>query len=89
MRSLILTLSLAVALPLIPSMATADSHSCDQLRQTVFNRAPARAHNLPYGALQCSAISELHLLLIRRGSYSDFELTQQIEALFRREGLIR
>ncbi|OAN79889.1 hypothetical protein A8B78_11645 [Jannaschia sp. EhC01] len=89
MRSLILTLSLALAVPLMPTMATADSHSCNQLRQSVVNRVPPVSHNLPYGALSCAAISELHLLLIRGGSYSNHYLTQQIEAVFRREGLIR
>lgn len=89
MRPLILTLSLALALPMMPTMAVADSHSCTQLRQSVVNRVPLTSRNLPYDALACSAISELHLLLNRRGSYSNSYLTQQIEALFRREGLIR
>ncbi|ABD53474.1 hypothetical protein [Jannaschia sp. CCS1] len=89
MRSLILILSLALALPMVPTMASADAHSCNQLRQGVVNRAPTNARNLPYAALRCSAISELHLLLNRANSYSNSYLTQRIEAVFRREGLIR
>lgn len=89
MRSLILTLTLALALPLIPTMASADSHSCNQLRQNVYNRVPLQTRNYPYGALSCAAVSELHLLLIRSNSYSNSYLTQRVEAVFRREGLIR
>lgn len=89
MRSLILTLSLALAVPMMPTMATADGHSCNQLRQGVLNRVPLTTRNLPYHALDCAAISELHLLLSRSGTYTSNYLSQQIEALFRREGLIR
>ncbi len=89
MRSLILTLALSVALPMVPSMASATSHSCNQLRQTIFNTAPAQTRNLPYGALTCAGVSEIHLLLIRRGNYSVGTLEARIEAVFRGEGLIR
>ena len=89
MRSLILTLSLAMALPMIPSVASATSHSCNQLRQTIFNQSPATIRNLPYGALTCAAVSEIHLLIIRRSSYSVGQLEDRIEAVFRGEGLIR
>lgn len=89
MRSLILTLSLAMALPMIPSMASAENHSCNQLRQGVINGVPLTVRNLPYAALPCSAISELHLLIVRRSSYSNSYLSDRIEAVFRREGLIR
>ncbi len=89
MRSLILTLSLAMALPMIPSIASADSHSCNQLRQTIFNQAPATTRNLPYGALTCAGVSEIHLLIIRRSTYSSTQLESRIEAVFRGEGLIR
>jgi hypothetical protein len=91
MRTLILTLSLALALPMIPVMAQAGSHSdtCSQLRQSVVNRVPPVSRNLPYGALDCSAISELHLLLNRGSSYTNSYLSERIEAVFRREGLIR
>ncbi|MEJ6390934.1 hypothetical protein [Gymnodinialimonas ulvae] len=89
MRPLILILSLALALPLVPGAAQATNHSCNQLRQTVLNRAPASSRTLPYGALPCSAISEIHLLIARRGNMSMGRLADRIEAVFRREGLIR
>ena len=89
MRSLILTLALSVALPMVPTMAAADGHSCNQLRSSVSNRAPLQTRNYPYHALTCAAISELHLLLIRSSSYSNSYLSERIEAVFRREGLVR
>lgn len=89
MRTLILTLSLALALPMLPTTASATSHSCNQLRQSVVNRVPPAARNYPYGALQCSAISELHLLISGGSSYSTRYLSERIEAVFRREGLVR
>ncbi|WP_224817184.1 hypothetical protein [Hasllibacter sp. MH4015] len=89
MRSIVLTLSLAMALPMIPTVAAADSHSCNQLRQTVFNRAPSISRDLPFGALTCDGISAIHLLLIRRNTYTPFDMNQRIEAIFRGEGLIR
>jgi len=89
MRSIVLTLSLALALPLIPTTADATGHSCNQLRQTIFNQAPITTRNLPYAALTCAAVSEIHLLIARRGSYSESQLASRIEAVFRGEGLIR
>lgn len=89
MRSLILTLSLALALPMIPSVASATAHSCNQLRQTIYNQAPITTRNLPYGYLTCAAVSEIHLLIVRRSSYSSSQLESRIEAVFRGEGLIR
>lgn len=88
MRSILFVLSLAMAVPALSTTAAlADGHSCNQLRQTVINRVPATLHNLPYAALPCSAISELHLLLITRGH--DSNLSDRVEAVFRREGLIQ
>lgn len=87
MRSLILPLTLALALPMAPSIGAADSHNCTQLRQSVINAAPVAARELPYGLLQCSAISELHLLLSSHRSRSPSYLIQRIEAVFRREGV--
>lgn len=90
MRSTILTLSLALALPLLPAAAHADAHSnCNQLRQNVFNTVPLMSRDLPFGALDCAAIGEIHLLVTQGGHYSDFQKNQRIEAVFRREGLIR
>ena len=89
MRSLILILSLAIAVPMMPTMASASGHSCNQLRQSVITRVPVTSRNLPYTALPCSSISELHLLLSRASSYSNSYLTQRIAAVFRRAGLIR
>lgn len=89
MRKIILTVSLACALPLLPGVAQATNHTCTQLRQTVFNQAPTTTRSLPYGALPCSAISEIHLLIARRGNMSMGRLADRIEAVFRREGLIR
>lgn len=66
----------------------ADGHSCNQLRQSVQNRVPLQIRNLPYAALDCGAISEIHFLTSNR-SYSTGFLQQRIEAVFRREGLIR
>ena len=88
MRSLILTLSLAAALPLMPTMAAADGHSCNQLRQTVLNSVPATLHNRPWAALSCAGISEIHILLLTNHS-SGHRLDQQVDAVFRREGLVR
>lgn len=65
----------------------ADSHTCDQLRLSVENRVPAMSRDLPYAALDCAGISELHLLLMRFDGTA-FTLNQRIEALFRRYGLI-
>ena len=70
-----------------PFAAPADSHSCDQLRLSVENRVPAISRDLPYAALDCAGISELHLLLLRFDG-TQFQLNQRIEALFRRYGLI-
>ncbi len=89
MRSAIFTLSLALALPLFPVAALADGHACDQLRNLVRNNVPAVSRDLPYDTLDCAAISELHLLTTANQHLSSFLLNQRIEALFRREGLIR
>ena len=89
MRNLILTLSLALTLPMIPTLASAQTDNCAQLRQTIVNTGPIQARNLPYGALTCDGVSEIHLLIIRRNSYSNAELVSRIEAVFRGEGLIR
>ncbi len=70
-----------------PFAASTDSHSCDQLRLSVENRVPAISRDLPYAALDCAGISELHLLLLRFDG-TQFQLNQRIEALFRRYGLI-
>lgn len=89
MRSLILTLSLAMALPMIPTMASATGHdSCTQLRSTVRNAVPLQIRNLPYHALACPVISEIYLLTTNR-SYSHSFLSERIEAVFRREGILR
>jgi len=90
MRSAILTLSLALALPLIPVAAHADAHdTCNQLRNTVYNSIPVMSRDLPFAALDCAAIDEIHLLVTSGVRYSDFQKNQRIEAVFRREGLIR
>jgi hypothetical protein len=89
MRSLLLGLSLAAALPMIPSMAAADGHSCNQLRQTVFNRAPLTTRNLPYAALDCHGISQIYALITLRNTNTHGRLENRIEAVFRRSGLIR
>lgn len=67
--------------------AQADSHTCGQLRLSVEGRVPAISRGLPYDALDCAGISELHLLLLRFDG-SLFMLNQRIEAVFRRYGLV-
>lgn len=89
MRAAILSLTLALALPLIPVAANADGHACDQLRNLVRNNVPPISRNLPYDSLDCAAISEIHLLATANQHLSSFRLNQRIEAVFRREGLIR
>ncbi len=89
MRSIILTLTLALALPLIPTTADATAHSCNQLRQTVFNQAPPTTRNLPYGALNCHGVSQIHLLLTTSGHRNQSFLIARIEAVFRNQGVIR
>ena len=78
---------LAVATVLQPTGAVADTHTCDQLRLSVEDRVPAISRDLPYDALDCAGISELHLLLLRFDGTA-FLLNQRIEALFRRYGLV-
>jgi hypothetical protein len=51
------------------------------------DRVPAMSRDLPYAALDCAGISELHLLLVRFDGTA-FQLNQRIEALFRRYGLL-
>lgn len=90
MRRLLAPLALIAAVPMVPTMAAADSHSCAQLRQTLINQAPITTRNLPYGALSCTAVSHLHLLVVRGiSNTSAGRLEDRIEAIFRREGLIR
>ncbi len=89
MRSIILTLTLALALPLIPTTADATAHSCNQLRQTIFNQAPPNTRTLPYGALNCHGVSQIHLILVTNNHQNQGRLTAQIEAVFRSQGLIR
>ncbi|WP_461429378.1 hypothetical protein [Gymnodinialimonas sp.] len=84
-----MTLSLALTLPMMATTASADGHSCTQLRQGVINNVPVTVRNLPYHALDCAAVGELHLLISRSHDYSRSYLTQRIEAVFRREGLIQ
>jgi hypothetical protein len=76
-----------LALCMLPHAAHADRHTCDQLRLSVENRVPAISSDLPYAALDCAGISELHLLLVRFDG-TLFQLNQRIEALFRRYGLL-
>lgn len=76
-----------LALCLLPMSAAADNHTCGQLRLSVENRVPAISRDLPYAALDCAGISELHLLLVRFDGTA-FNLNQRIEALFRRYGLV-
>jgi hypothetical protein len=45
------------------------------------------SRDLPYDALDCAGISELHLLLVRFHG-TTFTLNQRIEAIFRRYGLV-
>ena len=88
MRSIIFALSIAVAVPALSTTAAmAEGHSCNQLRQSVVNRVPATLHNRPWASLSCAGISELHILLIT--GLSNNNLNQQVDAVFRREGLIR
>jgi uncharacterized membrane protein YeiH len=88
MRTILFALSLAVAAPVMTTTAAmADGHNCGQLRQTVLNRVPATLHNRPWAALSCAGVSELHILLIT--SQNNHRISQQVDAVFRREGLIR
>jgi hypothetical protein len=80
-------LCIAVAAALPPTQVLADKHTCDQLRLSVEGRVPAMSRDLPYAALDCAGISELHLLLVRFDGTA-FLLNQRIEALFRRYGLV-
>jgi hypothetical protein len=75
------------ALCLVATAAQADRHTCDQLRLSVVDRVPAMSRELPYDALDCAGISELHLLLVRFHGPT-FTLNQRIEAIFRRYGLV-
>ena len=87
MRSIFFTLSLAMAVPAFSTTAAlADNHSCSQLRQTVINTSPATSRNRPWAALSCNGVSEIHLLLLTRHNN---RVGAQIDATFRREGLIR
>lgn len=88
MRSVILSLSLAMALPMVPTMASATAHDCNQLRNQVRIAVPGDVRNLPYAGLDCNAIGEIHLLNSAHAGNHNF-LSQRIEAIFRREGLIR
>lgn len=89
MRSILFTLALAMAIPVVSSgAALADGHSCNQLRNTVRNAVPSTTRHLPYNALNCAGISEI-FLLISNQSHSTRFVTQRIEAVFRRENLIR
>lgn len=86
MRSILFALSIAVAIPAMSTTAAmADGHSCNQLRQSVVNRVPATLHNRPWAQLSCAGISELHILLITSNNH----ISQRVDAVFRREGLIR
>ena len=88
MRFILFTLTLAMAVPALSTTAAmADQHNCSQLRQTVLNRVPATLHNRPWGALSCAGISELHLLLIT--SHNHNNIADRVDAVFRRENLIR
>ena len=90
MRSLLMTLILATSLPMMPTVASAQSHGCSQLRQTVINRAPLTTRNLPYDALSCRSISLAYALVVRPSSNGSVgRLEDRIEAIFRREGLLR
>lgn len=89
MRFAILSLSLALAMPLIPGTANADAHSCSQLRQGVLNSVPLRSRNLPYALLDCGAIGEIHLLVTTNRHIGEYQINQRIEAVFRREGIIQ
>jgi hypothetical protein len=80
-------ISICAAICMMPVAASADSHTCGQLRLSVENRVPTISRDLPYGALDCAGISELHLLLVRFDG-TRFTLNQRIEALFRRYGLV-
>ena len=82
-------LALAFALPLTATSASATAHDCAQLRQTIFNLAPPTTHDLPYAALTCAGVSQIHLILLTAGSQGQSRLALSIEAVFRREGLIR
>jgi hypothetical protein len=84
-RRLIAACLAAATLPFGPALA--DSHTCGQLRLSVEDRVPAMSRDLPYAALDCAGISELHLLLVRFDG-SAFTLNQRIEAIFRRYGLL-
>jgi hypothetical protein len=75
------------AMTVIPVSAGADSHTCGQLRLSVENRVPTISRDLPYAAMDCAGISELHLLLVRFNG-TTFNLNQRIEAVFRRYGLV-
>ncbi|MEJ6390933.1 hypothetical protein [Gymnodinialimonas ulvae] len=89
MRKIALGLSLAMALPMIPAMATANTNGCHQLRLTVENRAPLTLRNLPYDALSCGGISQIYSLIVLRSTNTHGRLEDRIEAVFRRQGLIR
>lgn len=89
MRSLILTLSLALALPLMPTMASANSHNCPQLRLNVVNAVPPTLRNLPYDSLRCSAIGQLHLIVTSNRQSASNRMSRDIRQVFRRNGLIR
>lgn len=89
MRKIFLGLSLAMALPMIPTMAAANTNGCHQLRLTVENRAPLTLRNLPYDALSCSGIAQVYSLIVLRNTNTSGRLDDRIEAVFRRQGLVR
>lgn len=84
MRVPLLILCLAAAMP-APAQAT--DTSCTQLRLTVRHTVPAISRDLPYHRLDCHGISEVFLLTIRSDE-GILRLNRQIEAVFRRNGLI-
>ena len=88
MRPFLLTLGLIAALPFAATEASATSHDCNQLRATVATAVPGPVRSLPYYALDCGLISEIHLLTVTyQSDYGQQE--RRIRAVFRRVGLIR
>ncbi|MDG4650321.1 hypothetical protein P6F26_17885 [Roseibacterium sp. SDUM158017] len=82
-----LAAALGLAAISMPQAAAADRHTCNQLRISVERSVPPSVRNLPYDQLDCAGISEVYLLLMRI-EYDTMREAMQIEAVFRRYGLV-
>ena len=89
MRKAIFIIALGLTAPMMAATtASATAHDCQQLRNTVRNSVPGDVRNLPYHAINCNVVGEIHLLATANGHRHSW-LSDRIEAIFRREGLLR